>query len=306
MVATFQALCLFSAVQAVRAVHYLNLKVDECSLDVGGTLSEDVDAAELADWLKDHEFRLQKDAAQSDDYLLNNAKYALEARRWITAAKKVPDSIFKQFVLPYRQVDEPVDNWRAGFFTVFFPAVKDMTSLRQVAEHVIPRVWRELRNSSDVMAHTNNSAVVFKSSQTPQVMAPVSETLKVGYASCTGCSILAADALRAVGVPARVVGTPEWNVTDGGNHNWIEVWTGEGNDDGWEFCEPDPGADKVTWNDAWFLHNNTKYAVPNDSRHGIFTPVWVPSCGDSTYEFTWRSPAQGWPAIDRTAFYKSL
>ena len=65
--------------------------------------------------------------------------------------------------------------------------------------------------------------VTFKSSQTPLIYDPMS-TIVFGYASCTGVSVLFADALRAAGVPTRIAGTPAWNGSaQNGNHNWIEV-----------------------------------------------------------------------------------
>lgn len=51
---------------------------------------------------------------------------------------------------------------------------------------------------------------------------PLDETLALGAATCTGLSLLLVSALRGLGVPARVAGTPEWHPEDDperGNHN---------------------------------------------------------------------------------------
>merc|ERR1712032_294083 len=106
-------------------------------------------------------------------------------------------------------------------------------------------------------------------------MAPVSETLKNGYASCTGLSIFIANALRSVGVPARVVGSPVWNLPTGGNHNWIEAWFG----DGWHYADAVP-TKKVEWDNAWFTAKNTQLAVAG-TIHGIYSPVWDKKDADS-------------------------
>ena len=86
-------------------------------------------------------------------------------------------------------------------------------------------------------------------------------TLAFGYASCTGVSIFFIDALRSVGIPARIAGTPAWNsVYTNGNHNWLEVWTGE--TDGWQFIEAAPaGGGETLTNpcDKWFC-NPSKFA----------------------------------------------
>ena len=71
--------------------------------------------------------------------------------------------------------------------------------------------------------------------KTPLIM-DVMSTITFGFASCTGVSIMFVDALRAVGVPARLVGTPAWNgMIQNGNHNWVEVYTGP--EAGWSFME---------------------------------------------------------------------
>ena len=47
------------------------------------------------------------------------------------------------------------------------------------------------------------------------------ESIEQGLASCTGLSILLADACRSVGVPARLAGIPSWK-NKNGNHTWVE------------------------------------------------------------------------------------
>ena len=54
-----------------------------------------------------------------------------------------------------------------------------------------------------------------------QRSAPV-QTWAAGHASCTGLSIFLISALRSVGIPVRLAGTPAWVLTDG-NHDWVEV-----------------------------------------------------------------------------------
>ena len=80
-------------------------------------------------------------------------------------------------------------------------------------------------------------------------------------ASCTGLSILLIDACRAVGVPARFVGTPLWS--DGsGNHSWVEVW-----DDGWHFTgAAEPTGDAL--NKAWFT-GRAAQAQRDSERYGV-------------------------------------
>ncbi|CAE6912716.1 unnamed protein product [Symbiodinium sp. CCMP2592] len=230
---------------------------------------------------------------QSKEYLRQNAHYALKARSEIPVAREVPEELFLSEVLPYRVVDEPVDDWRSGFFQVLAPHAAKASSLREAVLDIVPRIFTELRASPKVMKVPNSTAVVFKSNSTPAMMAPVSETLTSGYASCTGTSILIVDGLRAVGIPARIAGTPQWNIPTGGNHNWVEVWTG----DGWHFFDAQPS---VTLDQAWFVPGNTKHAT-EEPIHAIYAAEW--KTGDADYPLTWRDPVVKWRAEDRTAFY---
>lgn len=52
-------------------------------------------------------------------------------------------------------------------------------------------------------------SIVFKGGQTPLIYDPMSVMI-FGYASCTEVSIIYIDALRSVGIPARLAGTPAW------------------------------------------------------------------------------------------------
>jgi len=225
----------------------------------------------------------------SDEYLRRNSEYALRARQEIPAVATVSDQMFLREVLPYQHFDEPIDEWRPLFFEKLKPQVEGADSLKALAEKVIPLAFTGLGNTLE-----------FKSNQTPGVMAPVSQTLKLGYASCTGMSILVADALRSVGVPARIAGIAEWNRPEKGNHNWVEVWTG----DGWHFIDAVPTT-SVEWDKTWFSEGLVQ-SSEGGGLHGVYTPVWDVSDSNGNYTITWRDPAVIMPALDRTPFYKAL
>ena len=69
--------------------------------------------------------------------------------------------------------------------------------------------------------------------------------MESGRATCTGLSIILTDACRAVGIPARAVGTPMWS-NGRGNHTWVEIW-----DNGWHFLGADE-YDAKGLNHGWF------------------------------------------------------
>ena len=169
------------------------------------------------------------------------ANLSLTAKMDLPWAVAVPQDVFNDYVLPYASVNEARTNWRQLLFSALMPLVCLPNSTTVNASLTI----------DDVAALVNGYAVpeqsvwtlfgrkvVFKSSQTPLIFDPMS-VLAFGFASCTGVSILLVDALRALGVPARVAGTPAWNgLAANGNHNWVEIWRGPSV--GWSFYEALP------------------------------------------------------------------
>lgn len=85
--------------------------------------------------------------------------------------------------------------------------------------------------------------------------------------------------MRAVGIPARFAGTPNW-FDNRGNHSWCEVWI----DGQWYFTEYYPGKD---FNESWFLADAGK-ADPKSRDNAIYavsykpTPTSFPYWGDQT------------------------
>jgi hypothetical protein len=102
------------------------------------------------------------------------------------------------------------------------------------------------------------------------------ETIEANRASCTGLSVLLIDACRAVGVPARLVGTPLWT-DNSGNHSWVEIW--DAGD--WHFTgAAEPSGDAL--DQGWFAGRATT-ALRDDIRHAIYaaryekSPITFPS-----------------------------
>ena len=139
-----------------------------------------------------------------------------QTRSW---AFEVPEEIYYEYVVTYAHANEARSNWKP-FLTEVVDKILNGSKEREpetVAEVVT------LINSQLWSSGLLGNEVTFKSSQTPLIYDPMS-TIVFGYASCTGVSILFADALRAAGVPTRIAGTPAWNGSaQNGNHNWIEV-----------------------------------------------------------------------------------
>ena len=183
------------------------------------------------------------------DFLLRDVAQAAEARAQAPWAGTMPEDIFLNDVLPYANASEQRDSWRAELREKCLPMIEGCTTPAAAAQALNEKLFPAVK-----VRYSTGRA---RADQSP------SETMSSGTASCTGLSILLVDACRAVGVPARLVGIPDWS--DGrGNHTWVEVW-----DAGkWHFAgaaEPD----KQGLDHAWFEHD-AALAQKDSPRHAIY------------------------------------
>ncbi len=191
--------------------------------------------------------------ALSADFLLENVEYAYKARERFAWCKALPDSVFFNEVLPYVSLNETRENWRPDFYKRFSRYVESCGDIFEA----IDSVNRNIRDEVLVDYNTKRE----KPDQSP------SESMRQGMASCSGLSILLTDAFRAVGIPSRVAGTPNWH-DNRGNHNWCEVWA----DGQWYFTEYYPDA----LNKSWFFADAGK-ADKTDREHAIYASSFRPT-----------------------------
>jgi predicted esterase len=214
------------------------------------------------------------------DFLVENLQLALEARAATPWAKQVPVEIWRNAVLPYAQVNEEREAWRPDFRKRFAALVADAESTTEATMRLNAHIFGEL-------------GVKYSTKRNKPDQAP-SESMEIGLASCTGLSILLADACRAVGVPARLAGTANW-FDSRGNHTWVEIW----DQDGWHFvgaAEPDPnGLDR-----GWFAGDAAK-ATPGSREFGVWAANWEPT-GESML-MVWAPQLTTVPAVDVTHRY---
>jgi hypothetical protein len=190
--------------------------------------------------------------ALTADFLTNNLDLAFRARAEFPWAAKVPEEIFLNDVLPYAVFDETREPWRADFLAKARPLVKEAKSASEAAQ----ALNRGFFNLINVHYHTGRKAP----NQSP------AESVKTGRATCTGLSIILVNACRAVGIPARAVGTPMWS-NGRGNHTWVEIWDG-----GWHFTGADE-YDAKGLNRGWFTGDaaQAKAEIP---EHAIYATSW--------------------------------
>ena len=205
----------------------------------------------------------------SAEYLLQNVRLAFQAWQAAPWKDEIPWDIFTNNILPYASINERRDHWRQNFMARFAPLIKEATTPSHAAALLNQRLFP--------LVGVKYSTKRPKADQSPL------ESMKAGLASCTGLSVLLIDACRALGIPARFVGTPLWS-DNSGNHSWIEVW-----DNGWHFtgaAEPN-GMDL---DKAWFTERASK-AIRDDHRHAIYavsfqkTPVRFPLVWDRSIDY---------------------
>ena len=220
------------------------------------------------------------------DFLLENVALAYQARNANSWAKAIPEELFFNAVLPYASINEHRDNWRRDFASRFGPLVKDCKSAGEAALVLNKSIFKILN-------------VTYHATKRPKPDQSPFESIAAGYASCSGLSILLIDACRAVGVPARFVGTPSWttgkgdaNGNHGGNHSWVEIWDGQ-----WHVL----GAIEVSpLDETWFLDNASK-ADPAQPVHCIYATSFKNS--GLTFPLVWNAAIDWVPAEDVTQTY---
>jgi hypothetical protein len=233
-----------------------------------------------ARFLVDHMPAGDRDALGAG-FLTENLDLALKARDAFAWAKQVPDEIFLNDVLPYAVFDEPRDPWRAEFFEKASPLVKNAKNITEAVQ-ALNKEFFKLVNTH---YHTGRK----RTNQSPK------ESMEQGKATCTGLSILLVDTCRAVGIPARAVGTPMW--TNGrGNHTWIEIWDGD-----WHFTGADE-YDAKGLNRGWFTGDAAK-ADASKPENAIYATSWRKN--GLSFPLVWAPGNTSVAAVDVTARYAS-
>ena len=219
--------------------------------------------------------------ALKGDYLLHDVALAYQARSATPWAAAVPQELFFRDVLPYASLDERRDDWRQDFVDRFAPLVKDCQTASDAAVLLNKQVFPAIK----VKYHATKRE---KPNQSPY------ESTKIGYASCTGLSVILVDACRAVGIPARVAGTPLW-ADKSGNHTWTEVW-----DHQWYFVgSAEPGK----LNQTWFAANAAQ-ADDAKPENRIYASD-VERTTDLVFPFVWDPQQDDVKADDVTGYYVS-
>jgi hypothetical protein len=218
----------------------------------------------------------------TNDYLKENLRLAHEAHHRSAWKRQIPREIFLNYILPYANINERRDDWRASFTERFAPMVNGATSPSQAAAWLNQKLFPEVK-------------VKYSTQRRRADQSPL-ESIDTGLASCTGLSVLLIDACRSQGIPARFVGTPLW-ADKSGNHSWVEIWDGD-----WHFTgAAEPSGDQL--DQAWFI-DRASTAVEDKPEHAIYavtfqrTPLHFP--------LVWDPENHEIPALNVTRRYQKL
>jgi len=226
--------------------------------------------------------------------------YALRAKQEFNYTDTLPKEIWQEYVLNYANTNEARSNWRPLLWKKLRHLVTPemYNNISAVVRTTNAEMWK-------LLAPTDSECIVFKSGSTPLIFDPMS-IMTFGYASCTGTSILLVNALRTLGVPARMAGTAAWNQNiSQGNHNWVEVYK----DGGWYFLEPAPGLSDVDDLERppharWFC--NTKSFGPISHNTTLVYAARLTRGRGVSYPMAWELGNTDVPGEDVSRYYRDV
>ncbi|HEY6228214.1 MAG TPA: transglutaminase domain-containing protein, partial [Verrucomicrobiae bacterium] len=220
----------------------------------------------------------------SEEFLMSNLDLAMKARTNFTWARTISEAMFLNDVLPYASLDEPRDEWRTDFYKLAGEIVRDCKTASEAAQMLNRDLFKRINVHYNTGRKRNN--------QSP------AESIEQGKATCTGLAIILVDACRAVGVPARIVGVPQWAQKEG-NHTWMEYWDGD-----WHFL----GADEYDKNGpdrAWF-NNDAAITIATGTNliNQIFASSWRRT--GTHFPLAWDFDSREVPGINVSYRYANL
>ncbi len=183
--------------------------------------------------------------------LIDTINYArLAYREMPYANKRYPYEIWRDWVLPYRILDEDLENWRPRLYNHFAPMVNRARNIAEAVQIIQDYLWErqpdgEPRLIFEVSENRN---------QTPLQM------LYNRRGGCKEMHLAFIAILRAVGIPARHC-TVTWWVNGDWFHYFMEYW--DPNRNRWVPLDFSTRTDPVQWQQQRGSRNLVKaYAFP--------------------------------------------
>jgi len=210
------------------------------------------------------------------EFLAENIRLSYQAMAEVPWGKSIPQDIFLNDILPYASLNERRDNWRKDFHQRFIKIAINSKTIDQAVIALNKYVFKTLK-------------VSYSATRRPKPDQSPYESIKAHYASCTGLSILLTDALRSVGIPARIAAIAMWP-DDSGNHTWVEIWDGH-----WRYTG---AAEPSLLDHTWFSSKASK----TDARHPIYATSFKKT--SLSFPMRWAPGLSFVHAVDVTEHYK--
>ena len=185
-------------------------------------------------------------------FLLKDLDSALQSRDLFPFLEEVPDDIFRNYVLPYAQMDEHREDWRSSLRGMFAGSVQDAGSVEEVV----------LALKDDLFSRFG---VSYEDRPVRSVQSPA-QSSQIGQVDCVGGSILFADTLRSLGIPSRIVVIPHW-IDNVAGHAWNEVYV-EGH---WRSIGL---ADDSRFDESWF-HEKASETDPSQAATRLYATTFA-------------------------------
>ncbi len=185
---------------------------------------------------------------------------------WLSVAQAVTEEMVREYVLPRTCIGEPEVAWEPV--------------LKPIAERLAKGAKTNLEAAMQINRGLSEATGVIYSTQREAARQDPLHSIRTGMASCTGLSILLADACRSIGIPARLVGC-FW-AKKPGNHTWVEIWS----DGVWY---PLGAFEDAPPEKLWFLEDAAQ-AIKAHLKYAIYATRATPSPAGTIF-VGWGVPA---------------
>jgi hypothetical protein len=207
-----------STVAAEPPAHASSLRSLEQSLKLAGDNSPELESFLKSQKSPDAELLVR--TARQYDLVNLTAKLLSDDLESVEKAKanaqwssRVPEDIWREFVLPYRVADEPLDDFKPDFFSRLAPIVSTATESGEAAQLVHKWYWTGNGGKPWVDFKVSESR-----DQSPSMLLNESKSGR-----CFEMNMLCVALLRSAGIPARLAGTSFW-MNDEYYHYWVEYY----------------------------------------------------------------------------------
>jgi transglutaminase superfamily protein len=209
------------------------VEVDFCIYDHENYSSARAELDSLSDLFGDLNWRSKTRSKDLEtvtaEFLINNIELAFDSWRKFPWAQNYSFELFREYILPYRGSNEPLESWRYYFLHIFneFNSVLEDEYDPLEAAVVI----------NDSLKKMFGFDPKFYLNPTDQGL---SEMLENKLGRCEDMTNFSTYALRANGIAVSSDYTPYW-ADSGNNHAWNVIILPDGNSVPFMGCEADPG-----------------------------------------------------------------